>query len=276
MPSLSAHYPIPPFVPQLTNDEFRQLKPDSVCPACRGQGSFLWDRDENGPAESPVEWRCACLDQLMLRNYMMRCGIGLHFQRRGVDELPVFQGMDLLVDYSAQCQEYGEVGMGLVIRGDSCVGKSTWAAVILKNFLRQGWDGQMVQFDVLVDKFVATWARKGGEERRQSDVDWFTRRIVNVPVLLIDNLGRVAQRADVGAVEQALVRVIGERIAATRPTILTLSGAPKGVPGWDGVFAGLHSTSIDCTVRGQSLAEANRARLLADVQAGIRRPVRLG
>lgn len=275
MLSLADHYPVPRFIPQLTNEEFRRLQPSSTCPTCLGKKTFLWDYDDNGPVDIPVRWQCDCIGQIILRNHLMRCGLSPLLFWRSVEELPVFEhGRQEINEYSAHAQEYIQASLGLILVGDKRSGKSTWATFIMKMLIAKQWDVQCMSLDSLAEAYTATWARKGKtDQSHQSDMDWFTRRVMGVPVLLIDNIGRNDQRNDLNTVQQAFTRVTSERVDAGRVTLMTYAGDEHDLAHVRTDH--LQPTTITVTVRGRDLSAVNRQRMMNDRLADIRRPLRL-
>lgn len=275
MPSLQQYYPLPEHIPTLTNDELRRLAPKKGCPTCGNTGTFLWDHDEEGTVvDTPVMWECNCLDQIILGYYFLRCGLNPKLSWRGLEELPDFDGVtDDLVDYVSTPDAYARAGISLKMTGDPFNGKSTWANYLLKVFIMKGWDVQSMSLDTLADTYSSTWNSKNKDAQlQQNNVEYFTERVMNVPVLLIDNIGRNNKRNDLSAVQQAFIRVTSERSEAGRPTLLTFSEKE----GEDLVTTGhLDSTTMHLKLRGPNLSNANLARARADMHADIRRPLRL-
>jgi hypothetical protein len=274
MLSLADHYPVPHFIPTLTNDEFRRFTPTAVCPTCRGEGSFLWDYDENGPVAAPIRWQCDCLSQIILNNYLMRCGLNPHLYWRTAKDLLAFErGEAELGEYVSSPNEYAQAGIGLSLTGDPVNGKSTWATFLMKVFIAEQWDVQCMSLDTLADSYTATWARKGKtEQHQQTSTDWFTDRILKVPVLLIDNIGRNDKRNDFSTVQQAFLRITSERLETGRVTLMTFSGKSETSPV---PLDHLTATTLTVNLRGPDLSTASRQRVIADIQAGIHRPLRL-
>jgi hypothetical protein len=275
--SLHDHYPIPPFIPRLTNEELRRLNPPKECPTCKDRGTFFWDHDENGLVKKPVEWECSCLDQKILSYYLQRCGLNRQLFWRGLDELPYFEGRDAeqLVEYLSRPDEYARAGISLILSGNPFNGKSTWATALLKLLIDRRWDVQCMNLDALADTYVATWGSKTKDAKQQQAAqEYFTDRVINVPMLLIDNIGRNTQRADVSSVQQAFLRVTHDRAEAGNATIFTFCQNLKTdkpyVP-----TDHLEATTLSLIVDGPDLQSANKKRLFKDMNGNITRPVRL-
>ena len=277
MLSLQDHYPVPDFIPHLNNEEFRQLKPEKKCPTCEDKGTFLWDHDQDGLVDEPVEWQCACLEQVVLRNYLQRCGLSQQLFWRGMDELPIFDSGDMeqLLEYVDNVEDYLRAGLSLSLSGNSFNGKSTWATYLMKKFISIQKDVQSLNLDVLTDAYSATWGSKTKDsQQQQASMDYFSQRVINVPILMIDNIGRNKQRSDVSSVQQAFLRVTNDRAEAGRPTILTFCEELDPKKPYV-TTSHLEGTMIPLVLGGRNLSQTNIKRKLSDVERNIKRPIRL-
>lgn len=234
--------PLPVAIRTLTDEESTALArrhPDlspspERCPTCRGHKTFRWYAfgDSGERIADIADYECPCDDQWILNRYLLHCGIGLNYQRYAWDDYIAPKPGDVL-DWLVDADAYVNAGFGFVLTGSVGNGKTMLALLALKNLLAQGHDGYFTTFSEMIDYVTASW-------RDKADRAWFTRRVRNAGILVIDDLGRETRqgrtrnRAEVAAgdtevekrevhdfMRSAFEEVVRHRIANAKPTIIT-------------------------------------------------------
>lgn len=213
--------PLPSGIRVLTDAEAERLRKFhprlprtlSECITCGGTGSFRW----KGEQGEPVTYECNCRDQWILHRYFLHCGLGKMYQRmswtdaHAVDQSTLAQ----VFDYLDHADAFMRSGRGLILRSPQRGnGKTLVAALIFKAMLAKGHDGYFTQFNELLDSNAAGW--RDEDERR-----WFSRRVRNAGVLVIDDVGREYSGRGVELIEATLDKVIRARHDDALPTIIT-------------------------------------------------------
>lgn len=288
--------PLPAAIRTLSNEESRHLEaryPDlprdpEHCPTCHGKKTFDWyDVQSDGSRSSAViTYDCPCEEQWILNRYLLHCGIGIAYQRLSWDDCVIKRPPEM-IDWLIHADAYIPAGFGFVLSGDMGNGKTMLALLGLKGLIAQGVDGYFTTFTEMVDTYTSTW-------RDKEDRKWFTRRVRNAGVLVIDDLGRenkrtrTRNRAEVEAgVEDAEVEtshtfmttafeeIVRHRVAQAKPTIITTNLA------WDrlsqrystNVFSLLQERSDVIHFTGADFRGQANQRLKAEARSGLTRPV---
>lgn len=215
----------PPGIRQITDVEGAWLKemypgmPPTLaqCITCGGTKTFRWKALDG----HVVDYDCNCVDQRIMHRYFTVCGLGLRYQRlgwqdaTGVDDTVMAEA----IDYVDHMGAYMRTGRGLILRGATTgTGKTLVAALLFKKMLAEGHDGYFVQFNRLLDMEADGWGRgESAEENRR----WFTRRIRNAGVLVIDDIGREYAGRGMERIEATLDTIIRARHDDCKPTIIT-------------------------------------------------------
>lgn len=273
------HLPaLPPKIRPLTTEQSRRLNETfpglpSIrhCITCRGTKAFSWygspiSRD---PADV-VGYECPCTDQYILHRRFLHSGIHENFQRLGLADFEHIpdEAADVMTEYLTNADAFVAAGFGLVIHGDKGNGKTLLANLILKDLVSQGFDCYANTFASMIDAFADGW-------RDKEDRKWFSSRVRNADVLLIDDLFRERNKG-VGTVgENALEETLRHRIARSKPTIITMNPDPEEI---EKAYGG-HTVSL-LAERSRSYrfsgpdrrAEMND-RFRAEVLAGLTRPI---
>lgn len=215
LPSAAHHY-------QVDGDpESRQIY--NHCVTCRGRGEFLW-RDPQ--TREPVTWRCDCIGQYLLTMYFRYAGIGLNYQRLHWDDMDgvEMKAQAVALDYIANAEGFVDRGLGLLFHGHQGTGKTLLVSLALKRLLANGFDGYFTTFQRLIGSFSAGWH----DEVQRA---WFTRRITNATILVIDDVGKEFKgerrqgdtviRRPVEMVQSMFDEVVRSRVENCRPTLLT-------------------------------------------------------
>lgn len=234
--------PLPVAIRTLSDEEstalarrIPDLSPDPTrCPTCHGAKTFRWYSydDSNKRTDEVVTYDCPCVDQWILNRYLLHCGIGTNYQRYDWDDY-VASKPGAVIDWLIAADAFINAGFGFVLTGNIGNGKTLLALLALKSLLAQGYDGYFTTFSEMIDHVTASW--RGKEERA-----WFTRRVRNAGILVIDDLGRetkqkrVRTKDEVAAgdtevekrevhdfMRSAFEEVVRYRISMSKPTIIT-------------------------------------------------------
>jgi DNA replication protein DnaC len=269
--------PNPPSLRPLTDEQSSWLNAQhdglpadtSQCVTCRGSRGFRWRHPED-PTQV-VDFECPCEDQFVLHRVFLYSGIGVSYQRLGwgdFENLTESQA-EAFNEYLEHEEAFSDAGIGLFVSGaEKGVGKTLYAALMLKRVIYSGVrDGHMTSFSELIDARTASW---GSEARRER----FARRIKNVGLLLIDDIGReYAGAKHIG--DQALEEVLRHRAQHAKPTILTTNlDAETVARSYGGHTASvLAERSIVVQLSGQDFRPQQRQRSIGEVRAGLTRPI---
>ena len=266
--------PVLPPLPQgcrtLTDPEATRLRqqfpdlwadPSKSCLTCGKTGSFKERQDGQ-----VVDVECNCVAQWKMHRWLLNAGIGLRYQRyTWTDAVGVDGGVvGEIVNYASHAEANISSGTGLTLWSqDKGTGKTLLATLLLKDLLASGADGYFTQFNEMLDAFSAGW-------RSEEERSWFTRRVRNAGVLVVDDMGREYKgRAEVA--EAMFDTVIRARVAASRPTIITTNYTPEQMLSGYGhnILSLLSESNIEVHVPGRDFRPQARERLMADRADGI-------
>jgi DNA replication protein DnaC len=239
--------------------------PAKTCLTCDKKGEFLTRR--NGEV---ITVTCDCLAQWKLHRWMLNAGVDEHYQRLswedviGVPDSVQVEVMDYLEGASANLSQ----GHGLTLWSpDRGTGKTLLASLVLKRLLADGHDGYFTQFNLMLDFFTATW-------RSEEERSWFTRKVRNVGVLVVDDIGRENKGRD--AVSEAMFdTVIRARVAGSRPTIITTNYNPEQLLQGYGpnVLSLLSEVNIAIELPGADFRPRQHEQTRQDIASGLVRPL---
>lgn len=189
------------------------------CPTCGGTKQFLWYDDH----DNIVSYECSCAEQWILYRYLLYNGIERGYQRMGWRDIRT----DTEIARSAKAYitdwPYNfSNGFGLYLHGTPGTGKTLLGTLVLKHVLGQGYEGHFTTFNELLDGYMGTWGDADAKA-------WFTRKVKNTGLLVIDDPGR-ENRESKGSISRStslLDDVIRHRIAANLPTIITTNETPE-------------------------------------------------
>lgn len=210
--------PIPPTIRTLTDDERAQLtkaytalpKTLEECPTCRGRKTYRSLQEGN---EVVVE--CACRDQFVMHRYFLHIGVDFQYQRLSWEDATEVEvgAQELALRYADRIDAYLNAGIGLLFHGSMGTGKTLLLTLLIRRLSVAGHDVFMTTFQTLIDCYTGGWR----DDERSA---WFIRRIRNVGVLAIDDLGR-ENKARIDVVEAMLDELLRSRVAGARPTLIT-------------------------------------------------------
>lgn len=267
------HLPAPPSaLRSLTDPEAERLRqqypdlwanPNKTCLTCGKAGSF---KARDGASGDIVDVACDCLSQWKMHRWMLNAGIGLRYQRyTWMDAVGIDPGVQMAVmEYIDEADANISTGTGLTLWSqDKGTGKTLLANLVLKALLARGHDGYFTQFNEMLNFFADTW--RDADERR-----WFTKKVRNAGVLVVDDMGREYKgRAEVA--EAMFDQIIRARVSASRPTWITTNYTPEQMTqGYGGnILSLLSEVNIDVHLPGRDFRPQARERLVRDRQDGI-------
>lgn len=277
--------PLPPAVRVLTTEESDRLKREDPtlpkspeqCVTCRGTKSFRWWNEDRTEVE---DWECDCRAQWILNRFFANAGLGLTYQRYSFADLHHIQTepLEKVLKYLDNSFQYVNSGYGLILTGRHGTGKTLLASLALKHLLAEGHDGYFTFFSSAIRMFTDGWDDKTQRE-------WFTRRIRNTKVLVIDEIGgehkqRVVRdketvRVSTSIAESFIDDLLRHRVASSRPTIfttnLTKDELHKGYG--QGVLSLLAERSMFAEFNAEDYREQARQNLDREMELGLTRPV---
>ncbi len=137
------------------------------------------------------------------------------------------------------------------------------ATLLLKSLLASGADCYFTQFNEMLTFFSDGW--RDAEEKA-----WFTKKVRNAGVLVVDDMGREYKgRSEIA--EAMFDTVIRARVAASRPTIITTNYTPEQMlQGYGGnILSLLSEVNVEVHLPGADYRKQARERLLKDKADGI-------
>lgn len=250
-------------------DEFASQFPYVArnCSTCEGRGIFLgW----NSTRDATATYLCNCVDQWHLRLCLMGAGLGRQWQGLGTDDLDKDSGAaKAVIGYLTDFDSNLRYGRGMLFSGELQTGKTLCAVLLLKLCIRRGYYGMYVTFDRMVERYTEGW-------KDPSKAEWFTTRIKNARVLVIDEVGNAYEGRNDDLMGRVIREVLIHRVESGLPTFLT-SAQPFDVlvQRWDWAENVLGSSMDEyhfSASEGASWREKAKERLKLERKLGIQRP----
>ena len=269
--------PLPKGYRTLTDPEVDRLRkqtpdlwanPHKTCITCNKQPTF-----QARYQGQVVEMTCDCVNQWKLNRWLLNAGVDTQYQRLCWEDAAGIKGevQAAVLAYVDRATQNMSQGHGLTLWSPNTgTGKTMLASLILKTLLAAGVDGYFTQFNEMLDFFTATW--RDADERA-----WFTRKVRNAGVLVVDDIGRENKGRD--SVSEAMFdTVIRARVAASRPTIITTNYTPDQLRSGYGenVLSLLSEVNIGVEVSGMNYRPTKYTQTAADGAAGVVRPLVVG
>ena len=180
---------LPTAIRTLTNDESSVLRAEhgelptpEHCITCGGSGVFRWWSP--GTRDEPVDWGCRCVDQWILRRYLLHSGIGLTYARLGwLDYAGESSGSSAAAEWLQDVDYTMQTGMGLTLHGTHGTGKTLIGVLLLKGMLAKGYSGYMTTLAGMIDMLADGWRDPAAQQR-------FVAMCKGTDVLLLDDIGQ--------------------------------------------------------------------------------------
>lgn len=264
----------------------RLWMPDSTeagmrCPTCLGKRVYRCYKANSRSYADLVEWVCRCEDQYVLHRFLMSRGLGLAEMRMSWMDIaePSPKVMEFLDAYSSNVEAYVSNGMGVVLWGPHGTGKSSYAHLFMRALMSQGFDAYFIRFKPMLE----LWRNVSFGHGDEADRSWFTKRVLNAQVLVIDDIGKeyvgVASRgSNENDAASRIEDVLRQRNSAGRPTFITSNENPEafGVRYGRSVMEMITERSLVCEVPGDNFRDAYRERTKTEMALGLSRPIGMG
>lgn len=219
--------PNPPNCRLLTDPEMERLRrtgltqwldPSKGCITCGGAGTFK--------GLDHQEYRCNCTQQWILYHWYLNAGLGQEFQRLAYEDMTHINeaAKNAVIEYARNLEYNVRTNRGIILWAQNPgTGKTFLATWLVKYALASGYDCYFTQFNEMIDIFTAGW-------RDEDERAWFIRRIRNVPILVIDDIGKeIDSRGVSGMVTSMVDTVMRHRVASGLPTIITTNLTPTKI-----------------------------------------------
>lgn len=248
------------------------------CITCRGEKTFRYRAPDD--YEGIAEYECNCNEQWALHVYLLHCGIEKTYQRLSWRDVDAEPGAVMRArDYADLADIYVDAGFNMIFHGQMGAGKTLLAVLVLKHLLGLGIEGYFVPFQRMVRHATEGWR---DPERAQ----WFRRRIENVSVLVLDDVGKEHTSKEVGedgkrrevstsVTEKTFDAVLRHRVAASKPTILTTNldlDQLKASYGTN-VFSLLEERASTYRFVGENFRTRQRERVNFEMDNRLTRPI---
>jgi DNA replication protein DnaC len=272
-------YPIslPAACAPLSNQDFQRLRaarprlwtfPQTGCLTCLDTRTYRWYAE--GSREDVVEYECNCMEQWLLHLWLLNAGIGLNYQRLTWDDLSSVPTdvVNQIMDYAVNAARNIAAGRSLFLWSpDSGTGKTLLLTLLIKTLMAQGVEAHFSQFNDIVDLHTSSW-------RDQAERDQWNRRVRNVDVLGLDDMGKEYKgRAEI--VEPMLDQVIRSRVSDAAPVAITTNWTPEQLrQGYGGyVMSLLSESTIFIEVPGSNYRPRRNELSQQEARLGLSRPI---
>lgn len=193
--------------------------PESKCVTCGGHGEFRWYHPDTDNEGKIITYRCDCIGQWVLYAAFLHANLGLWYQRlrwrdaRGIMEnRATKETAGVVAKYLEDAEDQIWAGRGFFLYGLPGTGKTYLATLMLKDLISKGFDCYQTTMEGMLDNYTSTF-------RDNVEGIWFARRIKNVRILLIDEIGKESDR-EAKITRPLLDDVIRHRVASGIPTIM--------------------------------------------------------
>lgn len=276
LPPPSAH-----LMASLTNDQsarlaskFPGMRGVANCITCGGSGTFRWYAVGSRQMEDVVDYECACIDQFRMHRRFLWSGVMESYQRLSWMDYDDVSSISPIFDYTADAHRLVAAGVGMTIHGDRGNGKTMAANLLAKELVDLGIDCYIGTFASIVDMFADGWTSK-------DDREWFSSRIRNAGVLLVDDLFRERggegeqQNKKAALGERTLEEILRHRVSRAMPTIITMNPDPDKVQAAYGghVVSLLSERNLVVKVVGEDYRPKVMNRTVFETTHGLVRPI---
>jgi DNA replication protein DnaC len=162
---------------------------------------------------------------------MLNAGINTEYQRLLWDDMTHvnLDAQDQVGEYITNLDYNIRIGRGLILWSKTPgTGKTLLGSLIVKRSLARGVDCYLTQFNEMLDIFTSGW-------RDEDERAWFIRRIRNVTLLAVDDIGKESGgRSNV--VDSMFDTVMRHRVASGLPTLITTNLTPKEIQQGYGMY----------------------------------------
>ncbi len=275
--------PLPAACVPLLNEDLARLRaarprlwgnPAERCLTClhetkQGDHTYRWWAD---PEQTEVAtYECRCRDQWQLHCWLLDAGIGLAYQRLSWDDVTAVPAhiQDQVMTYAVNGQRNVATGRNLVLWSkEPGTGKTLLLTLLIKTLMAsQGLDAHFAQFQDIIDLHTGGWRKE--EERAH-----FTRRVRNIGILGIDDIGKEHPgRSEI--VDPMVDQIIRARVADSLPVVISTNKTPDELRALYGDYAmSLLAEQADfIEVTGTNFRPQRNAASQREADLGLSRPI---
>lgn len=233
------------------------IDPEKYCPTCHKRGTYVWQ----GKSVT-----CNCAQQLQLHKHYLAAGIGLPYQRLDWADYDEHRDEVLwsqLGKYLGDAEHHINLGTGLFFSGDHGLGKTLLVTLILKEFVKSGYQCFATTFEAAVQMFAAGF-------NDDDKMTYFQRKVIQSRVLLLDDLDKVLK----GLGQSTLDSVLRQRVQKGRVTFITTNTLLAGLEVYgSAVLSLLQENSICYEFAGTDFRSQARSRTKAEKDLSETRPI---
>ena len=218
----------------LTDPEFDRVRSDSgwpdpkvSCLVCRKEndGRIRARVGYANGAWNISEYQCDCVNQWILYHWFLNAGLKKDQQQFTWDQTYGVspEALEQAKNYARRIEDMVSSGVGLTFHSpNKGTGKSLMAALILKQAMAKGVQrGFFVTFPQMISYFTDGW-------RDDQAKEWFSNRIKNAGLLVIDDIGR-EYKGNISLSEATTDLLFRHRASSGLPTIITTNEPPEGI-----------------------------------------------
>ena len=261
--------------------EPKAADPGRRCPTCLGKRQYQWYTNDRSAIDT---WECRCEEQYVLHRYLLSRGLGMSDMQIGWADMTAIPPlvMGFLGDYSERVEAYVTRGIGMVLCGPHGTGKSSISHLFMRRLMVEGYDAYFIRFKPLLD----LWRNIAySKTANADDSEWFTKRILNVQILVIDDLGKeyvsaASRESSTNETEVAsrLEDLLRLRNSASLPTFITTNEdiLTIGIKYGASVMEMIKERSKVCTVPGANFRDRYMESSMDEVSKGLSRPIVIG
>lgn len=263
----------------LSNADLNRLKnarprlwdsPDTSCITCLKQNgnTYRWFADDT--RESVATYECDCRAQWLLHMWLLNAGIGTNYQKLSWNDVSAIPAAVIgqVMDYAENAARRVADGRNLILWSASPgTGKTLLLSLLCKFLMIQGIQVHFSQFNEIIDLFTQSW-------RDQSEREQWNRRVRNVDVLGIDDMGK-EHKGRLEMVEAMVDQIIRARVSDSAPTIITTNLTPdQMLAGYGGYVMSLLTEQADFVeVTGSDFRPRRRELSRQEADLGLARPI---
>lgn len=191
------------------------------CPTCRSVPDKDGYREYGQYCLDGKIHDCDCEEQLALRRHYTLAGIGRQYQEL---DWSTYDGpqeiLDTIGDYIDNFENYRDYGMGLEFHSPMIgTGKSFAATHILKEVIKQGYTGMIIDFQRLVDIM--------GNPKKGEEIEDLAKKMESVTLLVIDDILPPKSGAQKSFFQDKLEIIVRYRTDWNLPCIITTNMMPN-------------------------------------------------
>ncbi len=256
------------------SEKFPGMRGIADCITCGGTKAFRWYALGSRELDDVVDYQCPCVEQFRTHRRLLWSGVMESYQRLSWLDYADIDSIAPIFDYSAEAQRLVAAGVGMTIHGDRGNGKTMAANLLAKELVDMGIDCYIGTFASIVDMFADGWTSK-------DDREWFSSRVRNAGVLLVDDLFRERggegeqQNKKAALGERTLEEILRHRVSRSMPTIITMNPDPDKVQAAYGghVVSLLSERNMVVRVSGEDYRPKVMNRTVFEATHGLTRPL---